>query len=105
MPDHVHIILTLFDDHRSGNQLSDVMKSIKGVSARNIKLLLRRRQHVWLDESFDHVLRMNERSRAKYEYVCDNPVRAGLVTSADEYPWLWRSWIEGAQTGVSVPHR
>src|SRR5437867_2587468 len=32
------------------------------------------------------------------------PVRAGIVKSADEYPWLWRSWIEGAQIRVSVPH-
>ena len=105
MPDHVHVILTMIaSDHFDDRAFSRVMKSIKGVSARNINRLLKRRGFVWRDESFDHVVRATERSRAKFEYVCNNPVRAGLVESADEYPWLWRSWIEGAQTRVSAPH-
>jgi len=101
MPDHAHVVLTVLD-----STLDALMKSMKGVSARNINLLLGRRGFVWQDESFDHVLRGNERSRSKLEYVCNNPVRAGLVTSVDDYPWIWRSWIEGrgAQTRVSVPH-
>jgi len=91
MPDHVHLIFHLLERH----SLREVMKGIKGVSARRINQLLGHSGPVWQDESFDHVLREHERSRAKYEYVCENPVRAGLVRSADDYPWLWRSWIEG----------
>jgi REP element-mobilizing transposase RayT len=104
MPDHVHVILTLLSGHRDESTLAAIMKSIKGISARNINLLLARHGSVWLDESFDHVVRATERSQAKFDYVCNNPVRAHIVKSADEYPWLWRSWIEGAQTRVSVPH-
>jgi REP-associated tyrosine transposase len=96
MPDHAHLVLTLTAYEESTTvELGDVMKSIKGVSSRNINKLLGRKGNIWQDESFDHVLRMNERSRAKLEYVCNNPVRAGLVKNADDYPWLWRSWIEG----------
>ncbi len=106
MPDHVHLILTLLGgDAEKDVMLWRIMKSMKGISARNINCLLGRSGSVWLDESFDHVVRARDRSRSKFEYVCNNPVRAGLVTSPDEYPWLWRSWIEGAQTRVSVPHK
>jgi len=35
-------------------------------------------------------------SVAKGEYVCNNPVRKGYVRTPDEWPWLWREWIEGA---------
>jgi len=65
------------------------------VSARRINQLLGRSKPVWLDESFDHVVRLSEASEAKFAYVCNNPVRAGLVSRTDDYPWLWRSWIEG----------
>jgi REP element-mobilizing transposase RayT len=96
MPDHVHLIFHLLQDpDGSPHALRQVMKSIKGVSARRINQFLARSGPLWQDESFDHVLREHERSRAKYEYVCENPVRAGLVRFADDYPWLWRSWIEG----------
>jgi len=96
MPDHVHLIFTLLHDQDDvPYPLAEVMKGIKGVSARRINQLLGRSGTLWLDESFDHVVRNFESSQAKLEYVCDNPVRAGLVGSADEYPWLWRVWVEG----------
>ncbi|HXH40851.1 MAG TPA: transposase [Thermoanaerobaculia bacterium] len=96
MPDHVHLIFTLLQgEFELPCSLAEVMKGIKGVSARRINQLLKRRVPVWQDENFDHVVRDGERSLAKFEYVCNNPVRAGLVRCADEYPWLWRSWVEG----------
>jgi len=100
MPDHMHIIFELL----GSASLADVMKSIKGISARRINQLLHRKGHVWEEESFDHVLRLKERSRAKYEYVSLNPVRAGLVRTPDDYPWLWRSWVEGGHgwTGTGI---
>jgi REP element-mobilizing transposase RayT len=96
MPDHVHLIFTLLHDQNDvPYSLGEVMKGIKGVSARRINQLMGRSGNLWLDESFDHVIRNFEHSQSKLEYVCDNPVRAGLVRSANEYPWLWRVWIEG----------
>jgi putative transposase len=41
----------------------------------------------WQEEFFDHVLRSNESYSQKWEYVCENPVRAGLAASADEWEW------------------
>ena len=29
------------------------------------------------------------------EYLCENPLRAGLVYHVDNYRWIWREWLEG----------
>lgn len=91
MPDHVHMLFTPLD----GWSLATIMKRVKGPAAREINLLLGRRGALWQDESFDRILTSDEDVRRKGEYIAENPVRAGLVTSADEYPWLWREWIDG----------
>jgi len=50
---------------------------------------------IWQHESFDHELRRDESLRQKAEYVCANPLRRGLVKTGEEYPWIWREWVEG----------
>ena len=84
MPDHMHMVFNMLHD-RNGNDssLGAVMKGIKGTSARSINKLLHRSGSIWLDESFDHVIRAGERSRDKLEYVVNNPVRAiGIVAQS-----------------------
>ena len=91
MPDHVHMIFTaLRDVDTAAFALPEIMKRIKGVSAHAINKELGRSGQVWQEESFDHVLRSNESLAEKVEYVCQNPVRVGLVRVPEEYPWLWR---------------
>jgi putative transposase len=43
--------------------------------------------NLWQEEFFDHVLRSSESYSQKWDYVKENPVRAGLVKSSDEWPW------------------
>jgi hypothetical protein len=45
-------------------------------------------------------LRSDESARSKAEYVCQNPVRHGLVANENDYPWLWREWVEGVGTAA-----
>jgi putative transposase len=66
------------------------MHAIKGVSARRINVLLGRSGPVWQEEFFDHVLRSNDSLAEKIDYICQNPVRAGLVEIEGDYRWLWR---------------
>jgi REP element-mobilizing transposase RayT len=47
---------------------------------------------IWQEQFFDHVLRSGESYSQKWEYVRQNPVRAGLVASADE--WSWQGELE-----------
>jgi len=42
---------------------------------------------LWQREFFDHVLRSCESYAEKWNYVRDNPVRDGLVSSADDWPY------------------
>jgi putative transposase len=42
---------------------------------------------VWQRGFFDHLLRGSESYSEKWNYVRENPVRAGLVASADDWPY------------------
>jgi REP element-mobilizing transposase RayT len=90
MPDHVHLLATfLHKPDGTMYQFREVMRSIKSYSAREVNRALGRTGTVWLDESFDHVLRADESIESKEEYLRMNPVKAGLVAEAERYPWLW----------------
>jgi REP element-mobilizing transposase RayT len=98
MPDHVHLLLTPRSDS-DGNTygLAQIMSGIKGSSAHRVNRALGRSGALWQAESFDRLVRSHESVRSKAEYICANPARAGLVGKEDEYPWLWREWIEGRE--------
>ncbi len=90
MPEHVHVILTPLPDKNEGPfSLAEITQKIKGVSEHRINRSLKRRGPVWLEESFDHVLRSCESLAKKVEYIRQNPVRRGLCKIPEEYRWLW----------------
>lgn len=90
MPDHVHLLLTPLPDNQGWPYpLPMILKRMKGVSARNVNRLNETSGPVWQEESFDHVLRSDESFQEKLEYIRLNPVRKGLVTKPEDYPWLW----------------
>jgi putative transposase len=86
MPDHVHILITPYEQW----SLSMSMKRVKGVSSRHINVALGRTGRLWQEESFDRILRSDENVCRVGEYIGANPVRAQLVSTPQEYPWLWR---------------
>ena len=100
MPDHVHLLLRLLEDeHGVLFGLVEIVGAIKSVSSRAIAKTLGRHEPVWQDESHDHVLRRNEDLEEVAEYICNNPVRKGLCSSFDEYPYLWRQWVDESSDG------
>lgn len=78
MPDHVH----LFVRGDQGFRLSPWVGGLK----RAISVALKS-QPLWQAGFFDHILRSEESYAEKWNYVRDNPVRAGLVKAADEWPY------------------
>ena len=104
MPDHAHLICFINRDAaREEYLLSDIMASIKSYSAHAINKKLNRKGHVWLDESFDHVIRHEEGIDAKIDYVKINPVRAGLVKAPGEYPWMYaETWWIGMSAWIKM---
>jgi REP element-mobilizing transposase RayT len=98
MPDHVHLIVTPYDDI----SLANVLRRIKGASAHRVNRLLGRIGALWQRESFDRILRSDQNLYEKREYTFNNPVRAGIVTSWQDYPW---TWSPSGAAGFSPPNR
>jgi REP element-mobilizing transposase RayT len=84
MPDHVHLLFRLFEPEN----LSRVLKLIKGRSGRRINQVLKRRGKLWVEESFDRIVRNEAELEEKIEYIRNNPIKRGLVDSSAAYKWL-----------------
>ena len=84
MPDHIHFFCA---PELDAKPLPIFIGLWKEWSSKGIKRETRLAGSVWQEEFFDHVLRSSESYGQKWNYVRDNPVRAGLVTVADEWPW------------------
>ena len=95
MPDHVHFFCRAEHDAKP---LPEFLGAWKRYTSRRIHALDRpgtaspATTPLWQAEFFDHVLRSRESYSEKWNYVRDNPVRAGLVTSADD--WQFTGDIE-----------
>jgi REP element-mobilizing transposase RayT len=85
MPNHVHAIFRIF----GSNNLSRVLQRIKGRSARQLNRAMRRTGSVWIEESFDHIIRDETELSEKIEYIRNNPARSGLEDRSGEYRWLY----------------
>ena len=83
MPDHFHILLTPAAD----KALERIMQYIKGGSARQIRKELSYRFPVWQRGFSDHRIRDSEDFQSHVRYLEQNPVKKGLVGTANEYRW------------------
>jgi REP element-mobilizing transposase RayT len=85
MPDHAHAIFRLLGTLT----LTQVLKRIKGRTAHQINEIMEKQGHVWTQESFDHIVRDEVEWLEKIEYIRQNPLKKGLVSSPDQYEWLY----------------
>jgi REP element-mobilizing transposase RayT len=79
MPDHIHLFIRGDDDF--------VLFKWVGGLKRAISVALTPGGPLWQPGFFDHVLRSEESYGEKWLYVRDNPVRAGLVDDARDWPY------------------
>ena len=84
MPDHVHLFAQPGLGARS---LADWMRTWKSIAAVRINRVLHRCEPVWQPDYFDRYLRSSDDYRQKWEYVAMNPVRKGLVSRPDDWPF------------------
>jgi REP element-mobilizing transposase RayT len=91
MPDHVHILMTPNADAT----VPRIMNGIKGASSHLVQRHFVSSGVLWQRESFDRIVRKTEDLAEIADYICNNPVRKGLVSRPDDYRWIWRSWVEG----------
>jgi len=83
MPDHLHLFVTLEPDRM---RLSDWVGSLKKSMSKGLREKGESSPH-WQKGFFDHVMRGGESYSQKWDYVSANPVRAGLVFRAEDWPY------------------
>jgi putative transposase len=83
MPDHLHFFVCLGCNGR----LVDFVRLLKQRISQTLKILHGPMDHYWQSGFFDHLLRSSESYRQKWEYVAQNPIRAGLVERTEEWPY------------------
>jgi REP element-mobilizing transposase RayT len=82
MANHVHVLLA------PKSPLAQITQRIKGATAREANLILRQTETpFWQDESFDHWIRNPGEWQQIRTYIEANPVKAGLVTIPQDWPW------------------
>jgi putative transposase len=83
LPDHWHAILF----PRFPVTISRVMEAIKVGSTLRINAVRKESGLLWQPRFFDRALRTVKEYHEKVEYIHLNPVRAGLVKRAEDWPW------------------
>ena len=95
MPNHVHLVIIpiverIADSLNSGSKenlyiVTKVLQDLKKYTARECNKLLNRKGSFWQHESYDHVVRDMKALRRIVDYVLNNPVKAGLVETREEW--------------------
>jgi putative transposase len=83
MPDHLHIILQPIGVYN----FSYIMKMLKGSFARKYNKMNSAEGRIWQRTFYDEGIRSIDMLLQKIEYIHDNPVKAGLVTSPEQYQY------------------
>ena len=92
MPNHVHMliehILNISFYHRGKSAkypVTETLRLLKGITARDCNLALNRSGQFWHHESYDHFVRDKAELERTIKYILNNPVKAGLVKE-------WTDW-------------
>jgi putative transposase len=79
MPDHVHLFV-------AGTPTFELAGWVRLLKMALSRVIPAAGPH-WQEGFFDHLLRKQESYAQKWDYVRQNPVRAGLVASPDDWPF------------------
>ena len=90
MPNHVHVLIRTYE----GVALAKIVQSWKSYTGRRILQIaderLQGREHprqLWMREYWDRYIRDERHYIAAVAYIHENPVKAGLVAVAEDWPW------------------
>jgi putative transposase len=82
MPDHVHLLVEAQADDSDARQFINALKQYSGFYFKQ-----RFGQQLWQRYGFERTLRDDEASLSVARYILENPVRAKLVRSPEDYPF------------------
>ena len=83
MPDHLHLLVDAMNDEANLRMFVKMAKQRSGASH-----ALRGLGRIWQEGFWDDILRIDDDPLPAIRYIFENPVRARLVSSPREYPYL-----------------
>lgn len=83
MPNHVHVLAEIW----LGQPLDKIVHAWKSFTANEANRLLGREGRFWAREYYDRYIRNERHLAAVTHYIEQNPVKAGLVQTADAWPF------------------
>ncbi|MGI8906199.1 MAG: transposase [Candidatus Sumerlaeaceae bacterium] len=95
MPNHVHVAI----DPIAGHLLEDIVHSWKSYSALHANRILQGKGKFWFREYYDRYIRDGTHLASILAYIDNNPVKAGLVSTAAE--WRFGSAYQNRTRSVS----
>ncbi len=101
MPDHVHFFVC--PDIVARCSLSTTIGKWKEWTSRKIGRTGATNLPIWQAAFFDRVMRSDQETAEMWEYVQQNPVRAGLVKRPEHWPFVGAIDFETARCGPLTP--
>lgn len=89
LPNHVHLVCEILEDHGNGNPWSDVMRKVKSKSARRINDILQTGGSFWDSLNYEHPVFEDEDLLRIIQYVVRNPVKLGIANSGNAWKWTY----------------
>lgn len=83
MPNHLHLLAETLPGH----PLPELVHSWKSYTAKQVNAILGRSGELWAREYFDRYIRDDAHRAAVTAYIENNPVKAGLVARAENWPF------------------
>jgi len=83
MPDHLHLIIEARDTTSNALKFIKRAKQFSGFYYKQ-----KYHEPLWQRYGYEHVLRDDDDVRRAARYIFENPVRASLVSSPQNYPYL-----------------
>jgi len=113
MPNHMHLVIL----PQKQIKLARVIGEFKWQSARRLLEIWKKQNRkilneirairngrigysVWQRRCYDHNCRDVQSVREKINYCHNNPVKAGLVSTPNDWPWSSYRWYNGDKSGL-----
>lgn len=99
MDNHIHLIIRPLKE-----SLSKIMQWINSVFAMRFNKLTGRCGHVWKCRFWSSIIEKIEQFKKVYHYISYNSVKAGIVSSPEDYPYCGEYHISRGILGIITPY-
>jgi RecG-like helicase/REP element-mobilizing transposase RayT len=95
MPDHVHALFQPWPKEGDAEEetvfwsLTELMRSLKSFTAREINKMEGTQGTLWEKETFDRFIRSDRDLEEKFHYILRNPWDSKAAGQNESYPWIW----------------